>query len=367
MTVIDHANIVMEKFVKIFSYILFFYLVNNIRQELFKTRFDAKGDLILDNFVNSYETYLNKSEAEIKEDFVIVLGGFHRLFSEVCEFWKRPYYQSHDKCRNDNPCQITQWISSIKDSLENQGSLKEIIDALGDKLTEDTFIHVAKYYVIREISYDHLFPKVIRMDLETLKLEVTDYDNELKRNVKLVINEIMIFQVSYGLCLNFESAYEYYDKNINFKTSIDQDRYQRITDSANELHRIATDFKGVVMDLVILLSADKTQMDEKAQFQLPMFPNVYFNFKLFKLQVTMALFCYIIPQIPFLCLLTQETFIPNTIHVFKYQCFKKFREFASAIVKIFKSLISQETEHFKTRSHGNTKPSNKKKRKKSSK
>ena len=346
VNVLDHSNIVMEKFVTVISYFLLFYFIFNVSQEIFKqsdfNKFDTEGNPTLENFLRSYKKSLNKSEAKIKEEFANSLTSFRDLFGEVCEFWQRPYFQSHENCRDDYPCQIFEWIISIKKDLEKQDDLEEIIEVFGNKLTEDTFIRVAKYYVIREISNDYLLPKINDMDqkgLNRLKLKSALFDNELKTNVILVVNEILRFYFTYGNCLNFESAKEFYENHGNFKVSADKDKYQRVVDSANELNQIATDFKDVVMDLVILLSAEKSKIDEKAQSAPLIFPLNYMNIMLLKLQVILTLLCYLIPQIPFLCFLTCKTFIPNTVHLVRFGCYRLFRELITGAQTLLYSIV----------------------------
>ena len=240
-------------------------LISNIGGEKIKIEKDVDipenlGNLLHEPLKQFYE--LRKSSPrERKNQFISHLNDFKCHFDQTCGIWERDVYQVSIDCRLIDPCAIADQAFEIVEELyQNHDNLNEVTSALGNMIRPETFIKLAEVlFGLPELSNNKVLPTFIGINLEEWKLEKNPIDSKLQANVKEVFYKFLEFQQNYGKCLHLEDSEEFMFNHKEYIEKIDYAQYKRMMDSADDLENIASIMKDILMDIAIVLSAEKAQ------------------------------------------------------------------------------------------------------------
>ena len=240
-------------------------LIFDINGEKFKkeTKLDIPNGLgtILHEPLQRFYQLKESSPSDRKDHFIRYLNDFKCQLDQTCGFWERDYYQVSIDCRKNDPCAISKQAFEIVDELfHHHDNLNEVTSALGNMVRPETFIKLAEVmFGLPNLSKNKPLPIKLKLNLEDWKLEKNPKDTKLQRNIKEIVADFVKFQQRYGDCLNLEYAEEFMYNHEEFVKKIEYAQYKRMMDASDELAHIADVMKEILMDLAVVLSAEKAQ------------------------------------------------------------------------------------------------------------
>ena len=335
--------------------LLMIFLIYNVYCDLFKKdevfeendykNYDEFTSKKIMGFDQQFQKSLNHSEEQNRNMLVENLKELQNLFFTLCEIWQRPHFTRYKKCVQISPCHIPVSLQKVRKVLEKSEDSKQIVQAFGSLLQNNSYIHVALAYGvgnggnIDKIKHGYVY------DFEKMVQKIDGQDVKLKNLVKSAVENVVIFYESYWLCLNLDELKEFFYDYENYKLKADQDKLTRLADTTNEINTLGSHFQRSVMDTIILLSAEKARKSSKTvkielldilykilQERMKFFP------LLLKCQLIMILSFYVCPEI-FLCqCLVIWTLIPNVAHLLSRRCNRPFSESSFEVWKILSSI-----------------------------
>ena len=216
---------------------------------------------VLQEHLQKFNDLTKKTPSERKTKFLDLLLELSSRFEEPCGFWERDYYKISRRCQFTDPCNFSEQAQEVLEELfDNHGNLGEVIQALGTRITADTFVYLERYlYVLPEQAEDKMLPNLFNIDLDKWNLKPNPKDSKLQFNVKELFNKFFFFQQYYGACLHLEDSREFFHNHHEYIKRIDYAQYKRMLDSAEDLETIAYNVKEILMDMAIVLSAEKAK------------------------------------------------------------------------------------------------------------
>ena len=228
-----------------------------------ETKLDIPNGLgtILHEPLQKFYQLMESSPSDRKDHFIRYLNDFKCQLDQTCGFWERDYYQVSIDCRKNDPCAISEQAFEIfEELLYHHDNLNEVTSALGNMIRPETFIKLAEVlFGLPELSNNKVLPTFIGINLEEWKLKKNPNDSKLQANVKEVFYKFLEFQQNYGKCLHLEDSEEFMFNHEEYIEKIGYAQYKRMIDSADDLENIASIMKDILMDIAIVLSAEKAQ------------------------------------------------------------------------------------------------------------